>query len=185
MSDELFEIAFSGQIIEGYDRETVKKQIGQIFKADPARLEQMFSGRRVIIKREADEATSTKYRSAFKKCGAVCEVRALKKEHAEEDSQSSAHKPDSEAYVSKYPESDQVPQALLSDPLGISADSIPSLDADIAPVGSPMLDHPPETPEPSFDLDGLEVAPVGSTLSQSANQEPPTIPDTSGLTMAD
>lgn len=185
MSDELFEIAFSGHINEGSDLETVKKQIGQIFKADPVRLEQMFSGRRVIIKREADEATTAKYRAAFNRCGAVCEVRALKKEGSDEDSHSPAHESGSESYVSKYPESDQIPQALLSDPLGISADSIQSLDADIAPVGSPLLQSIPETPEPSFDLDGLEVAPVGSTLSPATKLEPPKIPDTSGLTMAD
>jgi hypothetical protein len=185
MSDERFEIAFSGQIIEGSDRETVKKNIGQIFKADSARLELMFSGRRVLIKREADEATAAKYRTAFGKAGAVCEVRSLSKENSNETEPPEADESGSSPYVSKYPESDQVPQALLNDPLGVSADSIQSLDADIAPVGSPMQHHITETPEPSFDLGGLEVAPVGSTLSPATKQDLPKMPDTSGLTLSD
>ena len=77
MADPQFEIAFSGQIAEGADLATVKQNISKLFNADAERLEQMFSGKRVLIKRAADEATMAKYRGAFQKAGAVCEIREL------------------------------------------------------------------------------------------------------------
>lgn len=186
MSDDLFEIAFSGQIIEGADPAQVKRQIGQIFKADATRLEQLFSGRRVVIKRQADEATANKYRAAFHRAGAICDIRSLNSRTSNEalnpqPQKDAAHQP----YESKYPESDMVPQALLSDPLGISAESIEALNVDIAPVGSPMQHQIKETPQPSIDIGDLEIAPVGSTLSSAQQKELPPVPDTSGLSLAD
>ncbi len=74
MSEKLFEIAFSGQIADGADLQSVKLKIAKIFKADEDRLAQMFSGRRVLIKRQADEITMVKYRGAFQKAGAICEI---------------------------------------------------------------------------------------------------------------
>lgn len=191
MSDELFEIAFSGQIADGADFESVKQKIGQIFKADENRLAQMFSGKRVIIKREADAATVAKYRGAFGKAGAICEIKSVAS--AEQTSsapsapapQAAAGVNDGETYASRYPESDEVPQALLSDPLGIKGESIEDLGVDIAPVGSPMLQEIQEVPEPQIDTSGMDVAPVGSTLSDSKDEAPPPPPDTSGITMAD
>lgn len=194
MADELFEIAFSGQIAEGVDLQTVKLQIGKIFKADENRLAQLFSGKRVIIKRQADEATVAKYRVAFERVGAVCEVNPLSQptttieSEPEQQTAEVAATPDTpsaENYQSKYPESDLVPQALLSVPLGIKAETIQDLAADIAPVGSQMQHQIKEDPEPNFDLNGLEVAPTGSDLSTGPKDEPPPPPDTSGLTMAD
>lgn len=189
MTDELFEIAFSGQIIEGADLQSVKQHIGVIFKADEARLQQLFSGRRVVIKREADQAIVTRYQAAFKKAGAICEVRPISQaDTSKPTTQSSGSNPpgsEDQPYQSKYPESDLVPQALLSTPLGVDADGIQPLDADMAPVGSPMQHHIIDTPEPSYDLSGLEVAAVGSTLSSAKAKEPPPLPDTSGLSLAD
>ena len=193
MSEERFEIAFNGQIAEGADLESVKQKIGQIFKADENRLAQMFSGRRVIIKREADMATVDKYRGAFEKAGAICEVKSLNSgsdvsalstptehtAHGDVSANSGA------SYVSRYPESDAIPQALLTDPLGIQGDSIQDLGVDIAPVGSPMQHEIKEIPEPKIDTSGMDMAPVGSDLSNDQKDVPPPPPDTSGLTLAD
>lgn len=198
MSDELFEIAFSGQIAEGADLEAVKLQIGKIFKADENRIAQMFSGRRVIIKRQADEATVAKYQSAFKKAEAICEIKPLSEDQSAEN-QSEIEKPpqaqattstsasieSTEDYVSKYAESDQVPQALLTDPLGIEGGQIEALDTELAPVGSQMQHQIKEQQAPTIDISGIDVAPVGSDLITKSEDEPPPPPDTTGLTMAD
>ncbi len=194
MSDKLFEIAFSGQIVKGAEAESVKQKIGQIFKADEKRLAQLFSGRRIIIKREVDEATAAKYRGAFEKAGAVCEVTALSATDAPAHpeatttatpSSAQAASDSDEAYVSRYPESEQVPQALLSDPLGIRGESIQDLQADMAPVGSQMQHQIKEIPDAVIDTSGMDVAPVGSILTDKKEDAPPPPPDTSGITMAD
>lgn len=194
MSDELYEIAFSGQIVEGADLDTVKLHIGRMFKADENRLAQMFSGRRVLIKRQTDAATMARYRGAFEKAGAICEVRLLSNDADmvtaappanDQTSANTAKASSGEPYQSRYPESDQVPQALLSDPLGIEGAKIEALQADIAPVGSQMQHQIIEPPEAEFDLNGLDVAPIGSTLATDAKESPPPLPDTSELSLAD
>ena len=195
MSDELFDITFSGEIISGQDLDSVKQNIAFMFKADEARIEQMFSGHRVVIKRQLDQATAAKYRGAFEKAGAICEVRAVSQGANEstsniqqvpaEPAPSAPQTSDASAYVSKYPESDQIPQALLTEPLGISGDDIVDLSADVAPVGSPMQHHINEVAAPQIDTSGFDVAPVGSVLSTGPEKEVPPPPDTTGLTMAD
>jgi hypothetical protein len=195
MSEQKYEIAFSGQIADGVDVETVKQHFARMFKADEARLAQMFSGKRVLIKREVDEITMIKYRGAFQKAGAVCEIRALSDEPAATASAddgattsnagSVAAAASGEEYVSRYAESEVVPQALLTEPLGISGDQIDDLGADIAPVGSTMQDSYEEAAEPSIDISGLDVAPVGATLDDGPEKPTPPPPDTSGLSVVE
>ena len=60
MSDELFEVAFSGQIKEGADLEQVKAKVGTMFKADATKLGHLFSGKRMVIKKNIDQATANK-----------------------------------------------------------------------------------------------------------------------------
>ena len=193
MADKLFDIAFSGQIVDGADLQAVKQVIGKIFKADEARLDMMFSGRRVIIKRQADEITMIKYRGAFQKAGAVCEIVDLSEEAADAPDKPSqpvnktpeTSQDDDSDYVSKYPESDEVPQALLSTPLDVKGENIQDLSADVAPVGSSMQHQIETVDEPEIDISGIDVAPVGSDMSQNKGKEIPPPPDTTGLTMAD
>ncbi len=191
MSEQQFEIAFSGKIADGADLESVKQHIGKIFKADAAKLAQMFSGKRIIIKHAVDEATVAKYRGAFQKAGAICEVRALGSDPVAAATQPAAVKPaapvppPAEPYQSRYAESDVVPQALLTDPLGIQGDQIDDLVADVAPIGSSMQDNYSADAEPSIDISGMDIAPVGATLDQGSQEAPPPPPDTSGLTLAD
>ena len=52
MSDDKFEVAFSGEIADGADIEQVKVKVGQMFKADAAKIEHLFSGKRVVIKKK-------------------------------------------------------------------------------------------------------------------------------------
>ena len=195
MAEKLYEIAFRGQVADGADLDSVKAKIAAMFKADENRLQQLFSGRRVVIKRQADEVTVAKYRGAFHKAGASCEVVELGGDDPAPTNDASANQPststatpnpsESGDYVSRYPESDEVPQALLTDPLGISGDSISDLGADLAPVGSSMLQDYSDIPEPDIDLAGLDIAPVGSDLSSGKKEAVPPPPDTSGIELAD
>ena len=195
MSSEKFEIAFSGKIVEGADLNTVKQKMAALFKADAARLAVMFSGKRMIIKRGVDEVTMLKYRGAFERAGAICEVKSLsesasgagaaKNAPASPSTATSAatQKSAGQAYSSRYPESEQIPQALLTEPLGVSGDQISDLAADLAPVGSAMQDDYSEPATPSIDVSGLDIAPVGSTLDTAPEKAPPPPPDVSGITL--
>jgi hypothetical protein len=193
MAEKFFEIAFNGVIRPGAELEVVKQKLGQMFKADEARLAHMFSGNRVFIKRKADEITMIKFRAAFQKAGAICEIVELNETEVDAPDSASAVDASTTAetenttdkYVSKYPQSNEVPQALLTEPLGVSAGQIEELSTDLAPVGSQLLHEYVDPPEPQIDISGIEVAPVGSVLSQSKEEAPPAPPDTSSLSLAD
>ena len=74
MSDQLFEVAFSGQISAGADADDVKARLGKMFNADEAKLAQLFSGKRVVIKKNIDQATADKYKTALNRAGAECDA---------------------------------------------------------------------------------------------------------------
>ena len=187
MSDELFEVAFSGQIKDGADLAQVKAKVGAMFKADETKLAHLFSGKRMVIKKNIDQAMANKYKAALDNAGAVCEVKSL--------SEASAPKPvepvaqAAAAPVAAKPKpaviSGDVPAAPQTDPLGIAANDIADLSVDIAPVGSDMQDAVTEVAEPELDISGMDMAPAGSDLGQVKKDDDPPPPSTEGLSLVD
>ncbi len=198
MSDELFEVAFSGQIAEGADIEQVKIKVAAIFKADAGKLAQLFSGKRVVIKKNIDQAMANKYKAALHNAGAVCEVKSLSTEQVKKTVET-VEKPEVAAGVPMTPVSSMAsnptaasapagtaPPAPQTAPLGINAGEISELSASLAPLGSDVQDAHQQSVAVEIDVSGLGVAPAGSDLGQaSKGDEPPPPPDTSGLSMAD
>ncbi len=194
MSDQLFEVAFSGQIIEGANLEEVKANVGKMFKADDAKLAQLFSGKRIVIKKNIDQATAAKYKAALNRAGAECEIIAPGGETpvaqpaaatpaAPPAEPATAAAPASQEYESSF-DGEVVPPP-QTDPLGITGDQIEDLAVSIAPVGSELQDDHKEPEEPDIDLTGFDIAPVGSDLSDGKKEAEPPPPDTSGITLAD
>lgn len=74
MSAPEFDIIFRGDIVFGHQLAEVKLKLQQLFKADAAKIDSLFSGRPVPLKRNMDEATAQKYRDALLKAGAMVEI---------------------------------------------------------------------------------------------------------------
>jgi len=184
MSDELFEVAFAGQIKEGADLEQVKAKVGAMFKADATKLAHLFSGKRMVIKKNIDQATANKYKSALNNAGAVCEVKSLSEAPAESPAEAEPVK-STPAKVKSVVNSGNAPAAPQTDPLGIGAGDISELAAAIAPVGSDMQDEITQVAEPVLDISGLDMAPAGSELGQIKKNDDPPPPDTNGLSLVD
>ncbi|UTF59971.1 hypothetical protein [Gilvimarinus sp. DA14] len=68
--DALFDLVFRGDIVLGHNLEDVKKRLQQLFKADAKRIEALFTGRPVPLKRKLDKATALKYQAVLQKAGA-------------------------------------------------------------------------------------------------------------------
>jgi len=200
MSDELFEVAFSGQINAGAILSEVKAKVAKMFNADEAKLSLLFSGKRIVIKKNIDQPTAAKYRTALERAGAECEIRPLSTDDeivATPKEQPQATMPSDEppataspaaapaqvTYTTSGDYAEVSPPQL--DPLGITADQIESLPATVAPVGSDLQDEIKQVAVPEIDLSGIEVAPVGSDIGQAKNQPDPPPPDTTGLSMVD
>lgn len=191
MSEELFEVAFSGEIIAGADIEQVKAKVAAMFKADAAKLQHLFSGKRVVIKKNIDQATANKYQLALKNAGAQCEIKSLSA--ASESVQQPVPENTGEQPVAVAEPApararainSNAPAAPKTDPLGITANDIAELSADMLPVGSDMQDETQGIAAPDLDLHGLDLAPPGSDLGEMKKAEAPPPPDTSGLKLED
>ena len=195
MSDQLYEVAFSGQISDGADIEDVKAKVGKMFNADDAKLALLFSGKRVVIKKNIDKATAAKYQSALNRAGAQCEISppvgapapAAVAAPAVATAPAAAEKPASAETAVQIETGDygEVAPPPATDPLGITASDIEDLAASIAPVGSELQEEYQEVAAPKFDLSEFDLAPVGSELNTRAKNSPPPPPDTSGISMAE
>lgn len=199
MSDQLFEVAFSGQISDGANPDEVKGKVGKMFNADEGKLAQLFSGKRIVIKKNVDLATANKYQTALNRAGAECEVVQTGGDAAVPTAEPSAvtdtpvaaaaapaapaEAAAAQEYESSY-DGEVAPPPQL-DPLGITGDQIDDLAATVAPVGSELQDDYQAPAEPEIDIAGFDIAPVGSELSTAAKEPDPPPPDTSSITMAD
>lgn len=70
MSQEKFDLVFSGELVPGFALPQVKKNIQLLFRIDEAKTEALFSGRAIHLKKGLDAETANKYRVAIKKAGA-------------------------------------------------------------------------------------------------------------------
>lgn len=75
MSAEEFDIIFRGDIVLGHQLAEVKQRLQQLFKSDAERIDALFSGRPVPLKRNLDRATAEKYRDVLLKAGAQTDIR--------------------------------------------------------------------------------------------------------------
>lgn len=181
-----YEIAFSGQLVEGAPLASVQANLARLFQADAQRIAQLFSGRRVVIKNNLDEAGAEKYRLTLERAGAVVEVLAMLVEAIE-----LAPPPPASAPVAAVPAVTAVVNAASPGRLQVAprdeymaafAD-VEAPDFGIAPVGVDLQDAKPEAPAPVVDLSQFSLAPAGSDMGQAkaAPAGPP--PDTSYLSL--
>ncbi|GAC1030338.1 hypothetical protein thsps21_11650 [Pseudomonas sp. No.21] len=182
-----YEIAFSGQLVPGARLELVQANMAKLFQADAQRIAMLFSGRRIVIKNNLDEAAAEKYRATLERAGAVVDVVSMDVEIEEVEL---APPPAQEPVAA--------PRAPVAQPVGGSApvgrlkvaprdeymaafSEVDAPDFGIAPVGADLQDAKAEAQAPKVDLSQFSLAPVGSDMGQAkaAPAAPP--PDTSHL----
>lgn len=73
----MYQLVFSGEWEAGLDEQSAREKARNLFKANDAQLEKMFSGERVVIKNRLDEATAYKYQAAMKKNGLVAHIEPM------------------------------------------------------------------------------------------------------------
>ena len=180
-----YEIAFSGQLVEGAPLASVQANLARLFQADAQRVAQLFSGRRVVIKNNLDEAGAEKYRLTLERAGAVVEVLAMLVEEVE-----------------LTPPPAPVPVAAASTVVAVASPASPGRlqvaprdeymaafvdveapDFGIAPVGVDLQDAKPEAPAPVVDLSQFSLAPAGSDMGQAKTAPAGPPPDTSYLSL--
>lgn len=158
MSDAGFDIIFRGDIVMGHQLVDVKLRLQQLFKTDAAKIDALFTGRPVPLKRNLDEATANKYREVLIKAGAQVQVVAAGSVNT----------------APKVPVRPAAPVRPTTHP-----DALPAAAA--VPVSAP-------TAEPAAEPSGVgswTLAPAGSDLLTPAQRAPvvPVQVDTSALSL--
>lgn len=74
MADQEYHVIFRGEHLPDWPVESVKGNLAKLFKADEARIETLFSGRPITIKRGLSREEGQRYRLLFERAGAVCDV---------------------------------------------------------------------------------------------------------------
>ncbi|WP_375741194.1 DUF805 domain-containing protein [Pseudomonas boanensis] len=71
MVEARYKIVFEGEPMPGVALETVKENLARLFKSDSGKIDSLFSGRSVALKRDLDEAEADKYLAALQRAGAM------------------------------------------------------------------------------------------------------------------
>jgi hypothetical protein len=201
MSNQEFDIIFRGDIVFGHQLVDVKLRLQQLFKADAAKVDALFSGRPVPLKRGLDLTSAEKYKDALIRAGAQVDIVAAGETKPVSapvarpvpaqpvatplpaaapltlaqrlEQQAAADKEAAEKAALKC-EQEAREQAVRDAAQGVMPSSAQG-DWSLAPVGSYMLQHTEHAIEEPIAIDtsamSLRPAEAGNILD--ANEQPP------------
>lgn len=75
MTSKPFKIVFSGEIMPNLEIETVKSNLVLMLDIPPEKVERMFTGEEIVIKRLATLAEAQIRQQKLEKAGAICHIR--------------------------------------------------------------------------------------------------------------
>ena len=183
-----YEIAFSGQLVEGAPMASVQANMARLFQADAQRIALLFSGRRIVIKGNLDEASAEKYRLTLERAGAVVEVLAMPVDEIELAPPPAPVVAAVVAPVVATVANLAAPgrlQVVPRDEYMAAFADVDAPDFGIAPVGVDLQDAKPEALAPAVDLSQFSLAPAGSDMGQAKATPAGPPPDTSYLSLQD
>ena len=77
MSSQLYRVVFNGEINRGNTIAQVKRDLAALFQADAEIIEQLFTGRPIVLKQGLDAETAIQYVSAISRAGAVSRMEPM------------------------------------------------------------------------------------------------------------
>lgn len=196
MSDARFNLVFNGELVAGASPDAVKQNLAKLFKLDPARVEAMFSGKPVVLKKDADQATAMKFRAVLRQAGAQVRMEPV----GAVEEVSAAPAPPVEQ-VAQEPAAPVTAPALAQPAAAPATASAAAADMDmvgtirtggtgfsgefdVAPPGTDIADKV-DGPAPMVpDVSGISLAPAGSDMGQLKQKVEERVPDISHLSIA-
>jgi hypothetical protein len=163
---ERYRLVFRGEVLDGQHTAVVKKKLGEALKVAGERLDALFAGKAVVIRRDVDTAEAARYQAAFKRAGAHLRVMPV----------------DSEVLSPAAPEPAPPAAGLSLAPLGellrpeerrrIAAPNISIGDFTLAVLGTNL--STPTPPMPQIDAPEWVLSELGENLSDA---EPIPLPE--------
>ncbi len=84
MAEERFDLSYKGDLAPGADPASVRERLTAVFKLSAAGAERLFTGRPVILKRNADAVAAARFTEVFEQAGAILTVTPLTTESGSE-----------------------------------------------------------------------------------------------------
>jgi len=170
MAADRYQVIFSGRMLPGKDPTQVRQRVGQMFRIAGPQLERLFSGAPVVIKKDIDLDTATRFRDAFEGAGALVELKKLGAE------------PDTAAM--------RVPTAATRgeserEPIPPPPANPQGLELAPARTGSLIDCASREQPTPIPDISGIHLAEPGAAVASSTPEPSVPTPDISGIELAE
>ncbi len=172
MAKGSYQVIFVGKIIEHADFDMVKTNVARVFSLPPDRVDKLFSGRRIVLKKDIDQTTAERYKTTLQRAGALCEI---------EDTQAAT------------PESTQVapdelmtvaePGSQIGEHVEVANATIDTSGMDMAEVGITLAESE-SVPDAHIDTGDINMAEAGITLAEPKEVVDVQI-DTSGIDMAE
>ena len=167
MSDQRFDLSFSGVILPGADPALARRRLAEAFKLSEQDGARLFSGRPMLIKRQVDAATAARVEQVFARVGAVLTISPIAD-------------PDATGRPAAAP---PAPPTLPASPAGAPAGTVlppkgQVLDVSgfsLAPAGE-ILDHTPAARPPALDLSRLSLVPGQDWTLTDCTRPPAPIP---------
>ena len=75
MSQDKYRVIFKGEIQEGASSDDVKPKLAKILKLSDEKVAKLFSGKSIVIKKNASQETCKKIQAALTKAGAICKIK--------------------------------------------------------------------------------------------------------------
>ncbi len=184
MSEELYNIVFKGELVRSFELDAVKKNVGQLFKMQGPKLDALFSGKTIVLKRNLNFDAATKYRVAIKKAGARVDLMPVA---PAEDVSPSAEKP--QVTQTSAPVAISSPKPMGKAVFGEQPSALANATPEAAAakpehqVSSPKVSAQ-ESAQPA-DESGFSLAPVGSSVLDASerSEQAPVDVDTSQLSL--
>ena len=203
--DEKYRLIFRGEVKDGQHPAVVKRRLMKALNLDDSQAAKLFSGKPVVLQKEADSTTASRLESLFSEAGGRLLLKPLT-ERTTSGKQSIAK--------SSNPASEEIAQLTVQaeyvEPPAREVAEIAAPDFDVLEVGSVLADPTPEPvavvkdvafqiaevgvdllTEPAtavieVDLGALdfEIAEVGADIDTRPSEQPPPAPDTSHMKLA-
>lgn len=168
--DKRYNVYFAGQLLNGHHYDNVRSKLAKVFNANEQTLDKLFSGKAQLIKRDCDETTALKFKSAIEGAGALPIIKAVEATTAAPQATTSAAK--IAALAASADKGNYTPSQAAAT-VASNEDDKPaaaqSAGLNLAPTGSDVLRQEERAPEIVREVDT-------SALNLDSDASPPPSP---------
>jgi len=177
MSDQKFQILVNGTLAEGAQIDQVKHNIATLFKTSLDKVEPMFSGQKLAIKKDLDQQTAQKYKVAINKAGLAVAIVPMK------DASQTSNEDNTRSDTSLNNAMLAATGSIIDNTPAVPVPDIDTSDLVIGPVGEQLIESV-EIPDADIDISQLSMGMPGENVVEPDVIDAPDI-DVSNLSIGE